>query len=65
MEFNTFEEALQICVTSENGSPEQDAALRYCLEHAPQDLRQMLMDHYHKLHGGHGDGCACGGHDEH
>ncbi len=64
MEFTSFEEALQICMQAENGSPKQQAALEYCLQHAPVDLRQMLAKRLdlradEKNHE-HGCGCGCG-----
>lgn len=69
MTFQSFEEALKICLTAENGSPEQDEALVYCMEHAPGDLKAMLQDKFMEFHTGkhdhdhdHGEGCGCGAH---
>ena len=71
MTFQSFEEALKICLTAENGTKEQDEALLYCMEHAPDDLKEMLRKRFEEFHLGngscehhheHGDGCACGGH---
>ena len=60
MEFESFEHALEVCMTAEDGSPEQDAALLYCLEKAPPELREKLEELHEKKHG---HGCGCGGHD--
>lgn len=64
MDFTSFEEALQICMQAENGSREQQAALEYCLQHAPVDLRQMLVKRLglqaDEKHHEHGCGCGCG-----
>ncbi len=42
MEFNSFEQALQVCMQADDGSDEQKQAMVFCLEHAPVDLRVML-----------------------
>ncbi|MEJ2031918.1 MAG: hypothetical protein P8Y63_02520 [Deltaproteobacteria bacterium] len=67
MIFQSFEDALKICLTAENGSPEQDAALVYCMEHAPDDLKELLRQKFIEFHEGkqgnlhnHGEGCGCG-----
>jgi hypothetical protein len=68
MIFQSFEEALHVCLTAENGSPEQDEALVYCMEHAPTDLKEMLKARFVEFHSGrqsthdhkHGEGCGCG-----
>ena len=61
MEFTSFEEALQICMRAENGSPGQQAAMEYCLRHAPTDLRLMLAKRLGLQDGApHGHGCGCG-----
>ena len=64
MEFESFEQALQVCMQAADGSDEQKEAMVFCLEHAPADLRTMLekrlkitTDHQHA-----GD-CGCGGQD--
>ena len=66
MEFDSFEKALHVCMTAEPGSEEQDAALVYCLEHAPADLKDKIKEglvNFHKAkmtqHGG-SCGCGCG-----
>jgi hypothetical protein len=69
MPFQSFEEALKICLTAENGSPAQDEALVYCMEHAPEDLKEMLKDRFVEFHAGtthehaheQGRNCRCGG----
>lgn len=58
MEFASFEEALQVCVTAEEGSIEQDDALIYCFKNAPPALRETFKAQYDKLHG-HKCGCGC------
>ena len=42
MKFESFEQALQLCMTLEDGSVEQKEAIIYCIENAPSDLRAML-----------------------
>lgn len=66
MEFSSFEEALKICLSSPDGSFEQEAALAHCLQSAPPDLRAMLTKRLGVTdeHDGHGHdhqpGCGCG-----
>ncbi len=43
MEFKSFEEALQICVTAEEGSEIQNRAAAYALKHAPPELADKLV----------------------
>lgn len=57
MKFDSFEQAMQICLASEDGSPEQDDALIYCMENAPPDLKKLIMEHYLKRHQ---KDCGCG-----
>lgn len=59
MEFTSFEEALALCVTAADNSPEQEAALRYCLENAPPALQELLRERLAAPHG-HEHGCGCG-----
>jgi hypothetical protein len=75
MPFQSFAEALKICLTAEPGSREQDEALIYCMEHAPDDLKEILKTRFVEFHTGdrhehkiehreaheHGDSCGCGG----
>jgi hypothetical protein len=68
MEFISFEEALKICLSAAEGSPEQEAALAHCLQTAPPDLRRLLTqrlggaaeqdEHDHEHLGGCGCGCT-------
>ncbi|NOX24538.1 MAG: hypothetical protein GXP59_00135 [Deltaproteobacteria bacterium] len=61
MDFSSFEQALQICMTSAEGSPEQDKAILYCLEFAPDEIKEKLRDimrHQMPVHG-HDCGCGC------
>ena len=44
MEFESFEHALQICVTAEQGSDEQEIAMIHCLQHAPEDLKEQIKN---------------------
>lgn len=65
MEFTSFEEALRLCMTAADGSPEQAAALAHCLENAPPDLRLLLARRLtdpagHDKHQ-HDCGCGCSG----
>ena len=64
MEFESFEQALKICMTAEQGSEEQDLALIYCLQHAPADLKEQIKNGIANFQKGqndkHGDGCGCG-----
>lgn len=62
MKFESFEHALQVCMTTEEGSPEQLEAMNYCLKHAPADLRAMLEKRLSSDpdDSGHGGGCNCG-----
>lgn len=63
MEFASFTQALQICMTAEEGGAEQQAALAYCLANAPADLRAMLERRLvaAEVHDGHDCGCGCKG----
>lgn len=66
MELASFEEALRICLSAADGSPEQEAALAHCLLTAPPELRLMLTQRLglavdHEGHGhDHQCGCGCG-----
>ncbi|OGR00592.1 MAG: hypothetical protein A2505_01500 [Deltaproteobacteria bacterium RIFOXYD12_FULL_55_16] len=68
MNFDSFEQALHICMTATPGSDEQEAALVYCLENAPPELKDKIVDGLADFHQGQkpGSGCGCGckhGHD--
>ncbi len=69
MEFDSFEQALHICMTAEPESEEQDAALAYCLEHAPEELKEKIKEGLALFHRdqeeNHQSGCGCGRHHEH
>lgn len=60
MEFTSFEEALEICIASPDGSPEQDAALLFCLEHAPPSLKQKMGEEFLRFK--NRKNCGCGDH---
>lgn len=66
MKFASFEEALKICMTAANGSPEQEAAMTHCLQTAPPELQAMLSRRLtpatNQITGGHDHrpGCGCG-----
>lgn len=64
MEFASFEEALKICLESEDGSEEQDSALLYCIEHAPPKLKELLRTQFKSYleRKKHAEGCGCGCH---
>ena len=64
MQFESFEQALLVCMQASDNSEEQKAAMTFCLEHAPADLRSMLEkrlkaaeEHQQSC------GCGCGSHD--
>jgi hypothetical protein len=62
MDFSSFEQALQVCMTSTDGSPEQDKAILYCLEFAPDAVKEKLraiMRHQMPAHD-HDGACGCG-----
>jgi len=63
MEFTSFEEALHVCMTAEPESAEQDAALAYCLENAPPELKEKIMEGLAKFHNTQQDtqqtSCGC------
>ena len=44
VDFSSFDDALEVCLTAEEGSEEQDRAIIYCLDNAPDDLREKLHD---------------------
>ena len=64
MHFDSFEQALQVCVTASPGSDEQEAALIYCLDNAPPELKDKIADGLANFHQqkkpGHDHGCGCG-----
>lgn len=62
MEFTSFEEALRVCLTAADNSPEQEAALAHCLATAPPDLRALLAARGWVAGepGDHAGGCGCG-----
>ena len=57
MEFETFEQALEVCMNAEEQSPEQIAAMLYCIENAPSELQAMFQERFKDLHG---NDCGCG-----
>lgn len=66
MEFDSFEQALHICITATPGSDEQEAALVYCLENAPPELKSKIANSLANFHQKKNGGCGCGckhGHD--
>ncbi|MGV1097920.1 hypothetical protein ACUUL3_00725 [Thiovibrio sp. JS02] len=69
MTFESFEEALHICMTAEPDSEEQDAALAYCLENAPEELKEKIKEGLASFHNAqkeaHDEGCGCGCHHDH
>lgn len=60
MEFTSFEEALKVCMTAEPGSEAQDAALTYCLHHAPPELKERLHGAFAQFQAKKQGGCGCG-----
>lgn len=57
MKFESFEQALKICLTAEENSPEQVKAMIFCLENAPPELQEILAKRFRP---GHEQGCGCG-----
>lgn len=43
MEFKSFEEALEICLSAEEGSELQNRAAAYAIKHAPPELADKLV----------------------
>ena len=43
VKFTTFEKALKVSITAEEGSNEQDEAIIYCLNNALADLKEKLQ----------------------
>ncbi|HIJ79173.1 MAG: hypothetical protein OEY01_09170 [Desulfobulbaceae bacterium] len=64
MQFESFEQALHVCMTAEQGTDEHEAALIYCLDHAPADLKEKIKEGLADFHKGrqekHDGGCGCG-----
>ncbi len=60
MEFESFEQALHLCMTMEEGSPEQQEAMNYCLRHAPVDLKAMLEKRLFSGDTDDSQDCGCG-----
>lgn len=60
MKFESFEQALKVCLTAKQGSEEQNTALVYCMENAPADLKRMLEERFLRFHQ---QDCGCGCHD--
>lgn len=58
MKFESFEQALKICLTAEEKSPEQVEAMIFCLENAPPDLQEILAKRFKTRPG---EGCGCKG----
>lgn len=58
VKFESFEQALQVCVGAEEGSREQVEAMIYCLENAPSELREILKERFKG--GSHAEECGCG-----
>lgn len=67
MEFESFEQALHICMTATPGSDAQEAALIYCLENAPPELKDKIADGLAIFHKGSTpvSGCGCGCNHDH
>lgn len=66
MHFDSFAQALEVCLNATPESDEQEAALLYCLENAPEELKEKIaqaLAGFHKTGpGGHNQGCGCGCH---
>ncbi len=57
MEFDSFEHAMGVCMTAEEGSAEQVEAMLFCLENAPPELLEIIQK---RLQERHGHQCGCG-----
>ena len=66
MHFDSFDQALQVCLNAAPESDEQEAALIYCLENAPPELKEKIAHALTSFHGarqnGHHGDCGCGCH---
>jgi hypothetical protein len=60
MEFESFEQALTVCMQAEDGSELQDAALLYCIDNAPPELKATLKERFLQFKASQ---CGCGHHD--
>lgn len=67
MTFDSFEQALHACMTATPGSDEQEAALIYCLDNAPPELKDKIAGALASFHMGdkQGSSCGCGCNHEH
>jgi len=62
MDFQSFEEALTVCINAEEESEEQEAALIYCLEHAPAGLKEKIKEQFLAAKAAKGNSCGHGHH---
>lgn len=62
MEFESFEQALKVCLEAENDSEEQEAAMCYCIEHAPPELKEQIKEQFLAAKKAHASNCSCGHH---
>lgn len=46
MEFESFEQALTICLEAEEGSELQEAAMYYCVENAPPAIKEQIKEQF-------------------
>ncbi|MBA3002633.1 MAG: hypothetical protein FP813_02065 [Desulfurivibrio sp.] len=65
MDFESFEQALHICMTATPGSDEHEGALIYCLENAPPELKDKITEALAKFHKEPQQGCGCGCNHDH
>jgi hypothetical protein len=65
MDFTSFEQALSICMTADDNSEEQIAAMLYCLKNAPPELMEMLQEQFGEGDENHHCGCGCEADDQH
>ena len=68
MEFNSFEQALTVCLEAEDGSELQEAAMFYCIDNAPAHLKEQIKAQFlaaKKTQSSCGCGCGHDHHDKH
>lgn len=61
MEFESFEQALTICIEEEEGSELQEAAMFYCIDNAPPALKEQIKEQFLAAKKEQSScGCGCG-----
>ena len=61
MEFESFEQALTVCIEAEDGSEQQAAAMFYCIDNAPPHLKEEIKEQFLAAKNAKSScGCGCG-----